>query len=216
MPGLLDQIRFPALKLLYDGFLGIMVRDKSWQKSLFTSIAPKASSRILIFGPASISAAWTFARRFREANFIGVDPNPKAVEKARRSIARRNISNLMVIEAPVYGRLRFDARSFDKIVLVLTLHNRPPDEKLGIVKEMLRLLRRGGTLHVAEYDKPAAPGEDAVLKLARYISRPTAAEPHLDGSWTKFLAKAGFTCIRLQSSHSIRVGRISVVKARKR
>ncbi len=102
----------------------------------------------------------------------------------------------MVIEAPRGGRLPFDASSFDKVVLVLTLHDRPPDEKLGIAKEMLWILRRSGTLHVADYDKPAAPGEGAVLKLARYISGQAAAEPHINGSWTEFLAKAGFTGIR--------------------
>ncbi len=216
MPRLLDQIRFHALKFLYDIFFAIMIRDASWQKPLFESIAPEANSRVLNFGPGSVSSTRTLALRFPEVSFIGVDPNRKAVEKARQGIVGRGTPNLTVVEAPCHAPLPFDAGSFNKVVLVLTLHDRPPDEKLNIAKEMLRVLRRGGTLHVADYDKPAVPGEAAVLKLARYISGPAAAEPHLDGSWTEFLAKAGFTAIRRQSSHSVRVGRISVVKARKR
>ena len=193
-----------------------MVRDGSWQEPLLSAVAPDANSRVLNFGPGSASTARNLAIRFSTANIVGADPNPKAVEKARRIIARSNIANLTIIEAPRRGRLPFEACSFDKVVLVLTLHDRVPDEKLEIAKEMLRLLRHGGKLHVADYDKPATGGERRILSLAAYISGPAAAEPHINGSWTAFLAKAGFVGIRRQSSHSIGIGRISVVKARKR
>ena len=61
--------------------------------------------------------------------------------------------------------------------------------KLELAKEVLRLLRHGGKLHVAEYDKPATGGERRILRLAAYISGPAAVEPHIDGSWTALLAK---------------------------
>ena len=216
MPELLERIRFRAMKCLYDGFFVVMVRDASWQEPLLAAVTPGANSRILNFGPGSAQTARNLAIRFPTANIVGVDPNPKAVEKARRIIARSNIANLTIIDAPRRGRLPFDAGSFDNVVLVLTLHDRAPDEKLEIAKEMLRLLRHGGKLHVADYDKPVVRGERGILRFAEYISGPAAAEPHLTGNWTDFLAKAGFISVRRQSSHSVGIGRISVVKARKR
>jgi len=213
---LFDRLRFRAAKLLYDGFFVVMVRDASWQEPLLAAIAPNANSRILNFGLGSGSTARNLAVRFPQANIVGADPNPKAVERVRRVIMRRNISNLTLTAAPYQGRLPFDASSFDKVVLVLALHDRPPDVKLVIAKEMLRVLRRGGTLHVADYDKPATHRERGILLFAEYISGRAAAETHLNGSWTAFLAKAGFVGIRRQSSHSIGIGRIAVVKARKR
>jgi SAM-dependent methyltransferase len=211
----LDRIRFRVLKLLYERFFVVTVRDTSWQKPLFAALAPEANSRILNFGPASASTARTFADRFPEARFVGADPSRKAVEKAIRTIARHNTPNLTVIRAPLHGRLPFEASSFDKVVLMLSFHDRVAEDKLALAKEMLRLLRRGGTLHVADYDSPAAPGEGAILKFARYLAGPTAADSHIDGSWTEFLANAGFTGVRRRSSHSVRVGRIAIVKARK-
>jgi SAM-dependent methyltransferase len=118
---------------------------------------------------------------FQQPTFVGADPNPKAVEKARRIFARSNIANLTIIDAPRRGRLPFDAGSFDNVVLVLTLHDRVPDEKLEIAREMFRLLRHGGKLHVADYDKPVVRGERGILRFAEYISGPAAAEPHLTG-----------------------------------
>jgi len=213
---LFDRIRFRLLKLLYDGFFVVMVRDQTWQEPLISSVSPQANNRILDFGADSASTAVTLARRFPEATFVGTDPNPKAVEKSRRGIARRHISNVTVMVAPLHGRLSFDAGSFDKVLCVLTFHDRPPDEKLRIAKEMLRVLRHGGTLHVADYDKPATSGERALLRLTQYISGQPAAEPHMNGSWIAVIEKAGFAGVRRQSSHSVGVGRISVIKARKR
>src|SRR5882672_372053 len=137
--------------------------DASWQEPLLAAVAPGANSRILNFGPGSAQTARNLAIRFPTANIVGADPNPKAVEKARRIIARSNIANLTIIDAPRRGRLPFDAGSFDNVVLVLTLHDRVPDEKLEITKEMLRLLRHGGKLHVADYDKPVVRGEHTAL-----------------------------------------------------
>ena len=213
--GLFDRIRYRLLKSLYNRFFVSMVRDDTWQEPLVVSLAPQISNRILDIGPGSALTAVALALRFPQASFTGADPDPKAVEKARQRIARHQIGNIDIIEARRNGRLPFDAGSFDKVVCVLTLHDRLPDEKVGIVKEMIRVLRRGGTLHIADYDKPETAGEAAVLKLARYISGAAAVEPHIDGSWLNFLARAGLFGIRRQSSHSVRVGRILVVKARK-
>ena len=215
-PGLFGRIRFRIAKLLYDGFFITMVRDKSWQEPLLASLAPQVNNRILDFGAGSGSTAIMRARRFPEASFVGADPSPKVVEKARQNIARRHIPNVTIIVAPLHGRLPFDAGSFDKVVCVLAFHDRPPDEKLGIAKEMLRILRRGGTLHVADFDKPQTRGERAILSFAEYISGRAASEPHMNGSWTAFLAEARFVGIRRQSSHSVGIGRVSVIKARKR
>ena len=215
MHALLERVRFRAMKCLYDGFFVVMVRDASWQEPLLAAVAPQANTRILNFGPGSAEIARNLAIRFPDTKIVGADPNPKAVEKARRIITQSKIANLTIIEAPRRGRLPFDAGSFDKVVLVLMLHDRMPDEKLETAKEMLRLLRHGGKLHVADYDKPAVRGERGILTFAEYISGPAAAQPHITGDWTDFLAKGGFVGIRRQSSHSVGIGRISVVKARK-
>lgn len=213
--GRFEWIRFQFLKLIYDVSFLFMMRDVSWQEPLFASIEPKAQCRVLSFGRGAVSVARALALRIPDANVVGADPNLKATKKALRRVDRRNIPNLTVVAVSRCGQLPFAASSFDKVVLVLALHNHIPDEKLGIIKEMLRVLRHGGTLHVAAYDKPSLPGEQALLAITRYLSGATAADSHLDGSWIEFLTKAGFAGIRRQSSCSVVGARISVVRARK-
>ena len=210
------RIRYWLAKLIYDVTFLFLGRDRSWQEEVFESLAPKAGDRILDFGPGSSSTAISLALRYPEATFIGVDPSSKAVKKARRNVARKKLGNVSIIDTAFPGKLPFDASSFDKAVCMLGLHDLPPEEKLRVVKEILRVERRGGTFHAADFDKPENGGEGRILELARRISGTAAVAPHMNGSWTECLAKGGFTGVRKQSSYSIGIGRITIVKARKR
>ncbi|MBR1208111.1 MULTISPECIES: class I SAM-dependent methyltransferase [unclassified Bradyrhizobium] len=215
-PGLFVRFRYWVAKLIYEVIFVILVRDGSWQEGVFESLAPKAGDRVLDVGPGSSFTALSLALRFPEATFVGLEPSSRAAEKARSKAAQKEIRNLSVIVAPIHGALPFDASSFEKVVCMLGLHDCPPAEKLGIVKEIMRIVRRGGTFHVADFDKPENRGEGGILEFARRISGPAAVASHVNGSWIQFLAKGGFAGVRRQSSHSIGIGRISVVKARKR
>lgn len=215
-PGLFVRARYRVAKLIYDVIFIILVRDGSWQEGIFESLAPKAGDRILDLGPGSSSTAVSLALRYPQATFVGLEPSSKAAEKARSKVARNEIRNLSIIVAPLHGALPFGVGSFDKVVCMLGLHDCPPEGKLGMVKEIVRIVRRGGTFHVADFDRAENRGEGRILEFARRISGPAAVTAHMNGSWTEFLAKGGFAGVRRQSSHSIGIGRISVVKARKR
>jgi len=215
-PGLFIRLRYLVAKFIYDVIFVVLVRDGSWQEGVVTSLAPKADDRILDFGTGSSSTAVSLALRYPKAAFVGVDPSSRAVEKARRTILRKKLRNISIVSAPLPGKLPFDASSFDKAVCMLGFHDRSPEEKLRVAKEIARVLRRGGTLHVADFDKPENRSEGGILEFARRISGSAAAEPHMNGTWTECLTKGGLAGVRRQSSHSIGIGRISVVKARKR
>jgi ubiquinone/menaquinone biosynthesis C-methylase UbiE len=214
--GLLVHFRFWVAKLIYNLGFALLVRDESWQEELFASLAPRAGDRILDFGPGSSSSAISLALRYPEATFVIVDSNSKAAERVRLRAVRKQLRNITVIHASLPGKLPLNAGSFDAIICMLALHDIPPDEKLGIIKEMTRVLRHGGTLRAVDFDKPENPGERRVLEFARRISGTAAVAPHFNGSWVDVLAKGGLAGAIRQSSHSIGIGRISIVKARKR
>lgn len=210
-----NRIRLSFSKLIYEGFSGAMMRDQSWQEPLFESLAPRSSDRIVAFGPGSGWTATMLARRFPKTSFVAVDPDLTSFEKAQRDIERHQIVNVHISVDLIDDRLSFDASSFDKAVCVLALHDLPPDGKYRVASELRRVMRRGGTLHVADYDKPTNANERRILKFTERISGPAAAASHMNGSWPEFLTKAGFVGVRRQSSHSVGIGLVSVVRARK-
>jgi len=215
-PGAFVRLRYRVAKLIYDSISGLIVRAGNWQEELFGSLAPKPGDRILDFGRGNSSSSILLALRYPEAKVVGMESSCEAARRLRSKATRHRIRNLLVVVAPFHGPLPFHAASFEKVVCRLGLHDFPPNAKLAIVKEIARVIRRGGTFHVADFDKAESPGEGGILELAGRISGPAAVAAHMDGSWTEFLTKAGFASVRRQSSHSIGFGRISAVKARKR
>ncbi|EIG62843.1 class I SAM-dependent methyltransferase [Bradyrhizobium sp. WSM1253] len=215
-PGLLLRCRLWAAKIVYDLSFALLVRDASWQDDLFASLAPKSGDRILGFGPGSSSSAISLARRYPEATFVIVDSKWKAAERMRLRALRKQVANVAVIQASLAGKLPVNASSFDAVICMFALHHSAPDQKLDIVKEMTRVLRHGGTLRVIEFDKPENPGERRILELARRLSGSPAVAPHFNGSWVDSLARVGLSGTVRHSTHSVGVGRISIVKARKR
>lgn len=211
---LLDRLRFRLGSFAYRFYFRTMVQDASWQRPLLESLSPRPGERILDFGPGSASTALELAGRFPECSVVGVDPDQRSILRGRQKVLARGVKNL-ALEMGLPGRLPFGASSFDKVVCVLTFHDLDQESKIRVGREMLRVLRRGGTIHIADYDQPAARGEHTILKLARFLSGEAAAQPHIDGSWTKSLERAGFSGVRRISTHSVWVGRVAIVRGRK-
>lgn len=215
-PGAFVRFRYRVAKLIYDSISGLIVRAGGWQEELFGSLDPKAGERILDFGRGNSSTSVSLALRYPEAKVVAMESSCEAARRVRSKAIRHRIRNLSVVVATLQRPLPFHAASFDKVVCRLGLHDFPPNEKLAIVKEIARVIRRGGTFHVADFDKAESPGEGGILELAGRISGPAAVAAHVDGSWMEFLTKAGFAGVRRRSSHSIGFGRVSAVRARKR
>ena len=179
------------------------------------SFTPGSEDRVLSFGPHSSFSVVLFALHYPAVTFWALDTHRKAAKSQRRA-ERKGLRNVAFAQISGENRLPFDAGSFDKVVCVLGLHDHPPFAKLAIIKDFARVLRRGGTLHVIDFDNPATRSEGGMLEFAGRIWGPEAVASHLDGSWVEILTKGGFAGVRRQLSYSIGIGRLSVIRTRKR
>lgn len=209
----LARLRLGCMKRAYNLFFVIFSRNEPWQDALFDSLALKEDDRVLIFGTRAATIATALARRHPDVNIVGVDPNPEAAERVRGH-ALRGMRNVPITD--LTQSLAIPAGAFDKVVGMFTFHDRAPHEKLKLAREMLRVLRHRGTIHVADFDRPVIGREGSILKLVSVIFGSNVTESHLDGSWNECLVKAGFAGVHRLSTHSVIVGRVAVVQGRKR
>ena len=184
----LSNLVVAALKPLYYCFAAAMLRDTSWQEPLFDLVPPKSGERLLAFGPGSAATAISLAERFTELSIVVADPDPSIVRKSKRAIEKQQTSNITFIDAP---SIAVHTGSFDRAICVLSFHLRAPDEKIALAKEAFRVLRRGGALYAADYDRPTNREERIVLNLAAQISSRIAVQSHFDGTWGKLFKKGG-------------------------
>jgi ubiquinone/menaquinone biosynthesis C-methylase UbiE len=86
-----------------------------------------------------------------DAHFVGLDPDPKALARARRK-ARRSGSTLK-FEQGFSEQLPYPDASIDRVLSAFMLHHVQPDAKLLTIQQAFRVLRPGGSLHLVDFEE---------------------------------------------------------------
>ena len=85
------------------------------------------------------------------AEVVGIDPDPKALGRARRKAERRRVT---VQFAPGFSEeLPYPDSSFDRVFSAFMLHHVNPDAKHASLQQAYRVLKPGGSLHLADFEE---------------------------------------------------------------
>jgi ubiquinone/menaquinone biosynthesis C-methylase UbiE len=83
---------------------------------------------------------------------VGVDASPEMITAAQSKAGEKAGSPTFQV-APAQD-LPFADGSFDAVTTSLLIHHLPPDDRVGAIREMLRVLRPGGRLLIVEFQAP--------------------------------------------------------------
>jgi ubiquinone/menaquinone biosynthesis C-methylase UbiE len=82
------------------------------------------------------------------ATVIGLDPDPGALARARRKARRHRLE--VRLDRGFADALPYPDDSMDVVLSAFMLHHVPEDEKESAAREVLRVLRPGGSLHLVD------------------------------------------------------------------
>jgi ubiquinone/menaquinone biosynthesis C-methylase UbiE len=105
--------------------------------------------RVLEIGCGTGNLLVTVARRHPDAEVIGIDPDPAALRRARRKAKRAGLP--VRLERGFAGELPFPDGSIDRVLSSLMWHHLDDDEKPRAMREIRRVLRPGGQLHLVDF-----------------------------------------------------------------
>jgi ubiquinone/menaquinone biosynthesis C-methylase UbiE len=209
-----ERLRQWILSLIFEGALGFVCNDEHGREMLIASLAPQPGERILDMSARGARSGLALAWQFPDACFVALENEATALIAANAKIKKQKIKNLQVQRLDGHS-INSSSASFDKVVSLLMVHSLCPADKTVLLKEVLRVLRRGGTLHIGNFDTPQTPREQAVLKLARYLFGELTTQAYLDGTWVTVLREVGFSGVRRVATYSTVLGRVALVRARR-
>lgn len=135
------------LLALYDPVCKLL-RIASVHRPLVDQASVRPGHRVLEIGCGTGNLALLVARLHPEAEIVGLDPDPKALARARRKAERRALS--VQLDQGFAEELPYPDGSFDRVLSAFMFHHLGADEKVAALRETRRLLRPGGSLHLLD------------------------------------------------------------------
>jgi ubiquinone/menaquinone biosynthesis C-methylase UbiE len=104
---------------------------------------------VLEVGCGTGNLALLVARRYPDARVVGLDPDPRALALAGRKAARRGVS--VQLDRGFGDALPYPDASFDRVLSAFMFHHLEAEEKRAMLREIRRVLRPGGRLHLLDF-----------------------------------------------------------------
>src|SRR5436305_1907304 len=144
----IPALRFHALTPLFDLVAAALARDGSLKSQVVERASIQPGERILDVGCGTGTLAIAAARAAPGVMVRGLDADPAILARARDKAAASGTE--IEFDEALSTSLPYDDASFDLMLSTLFFHHLPDRGKRQTAHELLRVLRPGGRLVVAD------------------------------------------------------------------
>lgn len=133
---------------LYDPLVNLMGFDRA-RRDLISGANIEPDHRILDIGCGTGTLVVNLKRQYASAQVVGLDPDPKALRRARTKAARAAVS--VQLDPGRAHQLPYKNESFDHIFSSFMFHHLNEVERKNMLLEVLRVLKPGGSFHFVDF-----------------------------------------------------------------
>ena len=170
---------------LYDPIVKLLGGDAARQL-LVDQAALQPGQRVLEVGCGTGTLVLMVKRAQPHIAVVGLDPDPKALERGRTKAARAGVK--AQFDEGFGDRLPYGDATFDRVLSSFMFHHLPKEEKLGFLREVRRVLKAGGSFHLVDFE-----GAHGVHSwLARRFHSGAQLEDNAHDKLLAFLRQSGF------------------------
>jgi ubiquinone/menaquinone biosynthesis C-methylase UbiE len=180
---------------LYDPLCKLFGIDSD-RKELIDQAALQPTHRVLDIGCGTGTLILLIKRLYPGIEIMGLDPDPKALSRAKRKTERAHYS--VQFDQGFSDELPYPPASFDRVFSSYMMHHMKEKEKEATLLEAQRVLKPHGSFHMLDFEHKEGSKKNIFANSSQHLA---------------LMEKAGFTSIRKVSQKDTLFGRIAYYKA---
>jgi ubiquinone/menaquinone biosynthesis C-methylase UbiE len=179
-----------GLTRFYDPIIAVTMRERLFRGRLTQQVLAglPAEARIADIGAGTGTFAIGLTTAAPTAAVVAIDGDPEVLALARAKEGAAAVE----WEQGLAGELPLADDSCDRVAMSLLLHHLNADGKRAALAEAHRVLRPGGSLHIADWGKPQDPLMRAGLFTLAIFDGFDGIRDHAAGRLSLFIESAGF------------------------
>lgn len=193
----IPALRFKWLTGIFDPLLKYTMPEKRFKNALIDQAKISPSHSVLDFGCGSLTLTLLAKQKQPQAAFTGVDVDEKILNIARKKLGHSNTT----IRIDKYDGLilPYNDSSFDRVITSLVFHHLTSEQKENSFREIKRILKPGGELHIADWGKPSNTFMRIAFYSVQLLDGFKTTRDNVNGLLPNYMRKAGFEYISTYS-----------------
>lgn len=209
--GYVPALRFRWLTPAYDLVVRYTTREATFKSALLDQARIQSGHTVLDLACGTGTLTITAKQRVSGAQVFGLDGDPQILEIARAK-ARRAGASIQFGDALSHSMPYTDA-SFDRVLCSLFFHHLSTSDKHRTLREICRVLKPGGELHIADWGAAANPLMRAAFIGIQVLDGFTNTSDNIRGLLPQFMREADLVDVAETRRFSTMWGTLSLYKA---
>jgi ubiquinone/menaquinone biosynthesis C-methylase UbiE len=207
----IPALKYHWLTKLYDPILQLTMPEREMKSALLTKANISSRQNILDFGCGSLTLSIMGKAMYPNAQFFGVDVDPKIIDIAKTKVIKEHQN----IQVSLYEGhiLPYENCSFDRVISSLVFHHLTFKQKADALKEILRVLKPNGELHLCDFGFPQSRIQRFLFYSIQLLDGFTTTSDNVKGLLPTLIEEAGFKGINEEGVFRTAFGTIRIIKA---
>lgn len=206
-------LRYRWLTPFYDIVVAATTRERSFKNALIAQADIQSGQRVLDLACGTGTLSVWIKNAHPDADVTGLDGDPQilslAERKAKRADASIEFKTAMSFDMP------FPDAYFDRVVSSLFFHHLSWDDKIRTGREIKRVLKPGGQLHVADWGKAANIAMRFLYLFVQVLDGFKNTQDNVEGRLTNAFEQAALVDVGTGRTFNTVFGTMSLYSAAK-
>lgn len=206
-------LRFEKLTRFYDPILRATTREEVFKNALINGIHLEVGMNILDIGCGTGTLMLKIKEKSPKTNVSGLDGDTKVLEIAKNKAKQKGMD--IDLQVGLSNHLPYADSMFEVIVSSLFFHHLTDVDKRRTLKEILRVLKPNGEIHIADFGKP----QNIIMRICFYaiqiLDGFKTTSDNIKGFIPIYLTDCGFTNVKETEKYMTPFGTISLYTATK-